>query len=75
MVRVLIATAMGALLGYFFQGYTDYVAVFGKVYANLLMVFVISLLLFSMIATIINIGDMKTLGSIGETDDWNRWRS
>ena len=65
MVRVLTATAMGAILGCFFQGHTDYVVIFGKIYANLLMAFVIPLLLFSIIATIINIGDLKTLGSIG----------
>ncbi|MDK6233447.1 dicarboxylate/amino acid:cation symporter [Aerococcus sanguinicola] len=65
MVRVLTATAMGAVLGFIFMGHTDYVVVFGKVYANLLMAFVIPLLVFSIVATIINIGDMKTLGSIG----------
>ncbi len=65
MVRVLTATALGAIVGLVFMGHTDYVVIFGRVYANLLQAFVIPLLLFSIISTVMSLNDMKTLGSMG----------
>lgn len=65
MVRVLTATALGAIVGLVFMGHTDYVVIFGRVYANLLQAFVIPLLLFSIISTVMSLSDMKTLGSMG----------
>ena len=52
MIRILLATAMGAIVGLIFKGSTDYVAIFGRVFASLLQAFVIPLLLFSIITTV-----------------------
>ena len=65
MYRVLTATAMGVVVGLIFAGHTEYVVVFGRVYANLLQAFVIPLLFFSIISTVSSLNDMNTLGSIG----------
>ena len=65
MYRILTATVFGAILGFIFMGHTEYVVVFGRVYANLLKAFVVPLLFFSIIATVASLKSMDKLGSLG----------
>ncbi len=65
MIRILLATAMGAVVGLIFKGYTDYVAIFGRVFASLLQAFVFPLLLFSIITTVSSLESTEKLGSLG----------
>lgn len=65
MYRVLAATVMGAIVGLIFKGHTEYVVVFGRVYANLLKAFVVPLLVFSIITTVSSLQSTNKLGSLG----------
>ena len=65
MIRILLATAMGAIVGLIFKGATDYVAIFGRVFASLLQAFVIPLLLFSIITTVASLESSEKLRSMG----------
>lgn len=65
MYRVLTATALGVIVGLIFAGHTEYVVVFGRVYANVLQAFVIPLLFFSIISTVSSLEDVSKLGSLG----------
>lgn len=65
MIRILLATAMGAIVGLIFKGSTDYVAIFGRVFASLLQAFVIPLLLFSIITTVASLESSEKLRSMG----------
>lgn len=65
MIRILLATAMGALLGLVFRGSTDYVSIFGRVFSSLLQAFVIPLLLFSIITTVASLESTEKLRSLG----------
>lgn len=64
-VRILTATAMGAILGFVFKGHTSYIETFGRIYARTLQVVVIPLLLFSIVNTVASLKNMKALTSIG----------
>ena len=63
--RVLIATALGIVVGVAFKGHTDYVAAFGDVWSNAIAAIVVPLLLFSVIASITNLGESIKLRSVG----------
>ncbi|MBT1178827.1 dicarboxylate/amino acid:cation symporter [Bifidobacterium vespertilionis] len=63
--RVLIATALGIVVGVAFKEHTDYVAAFGDVWSNAIAAIVVPLLLFSVIASITNLGESLKLRSIG----------
>lgn len=65
MVRILLATGLGAVVGLIFKGYTEYVAIFGRIYANLLQAFVIPLLIVSIISTVSSLKSTKELSSTG----------
>ncbi|MBG9986169.1 dicarboxylate/amino acid:cation symporter [Facklamia sp. DSM 111018] len=65
MYRVLTATLLGVIVGYLFMGHTDYVVVFGRVYANLLKAFVVPLLFFSIISTVSSLQSIEKLGKLG----------
>lgn len=65
LTRVLVATALGLVIGFIFQGYTEYLGAIGQIYVNLLKAMVVPLLLFSIISTVISLDDLKTLRSIG----------
>ena len=65
MIRILLATAMGAIVGLIFKGATDYVAIFGRVFISLLQAFVIPLLLFSIITTVASLESTEKLRSMG----------
>ena len=66
MIRILLATALGALVGIIFKGHTEYVAIFGHVFASLLQAFVIPLLLFSIINTVASLESTEKLRSLGK---------
>ncbi|RSX50070.1 dicarboxylate/amino acid:cation symporter [Bifidobacterium callimiconis] len=63
--RVLLATVLGIGLGVIFKGHTDYVAAFGTVWSNVISAIVVPLLLFSIIASITNLGESIRLKNIG----------
>lgn len=63
--QVLLATVLGVVLGLVFKGYTEYVAIFGHIYANLLKAIVVPLLFFSIISTVASLEDTKSLTTIG----------
>ncbi|NMM99763.1 sodium:dicarboxylate symporter [Bifidobacterium sp. DSM 109958] len=63
--RVLIATALGIVVGVAFKEHTDYVAAFGDVWSNAIAAIVVPLLLFSVIASITNLGESLKLRSVG----------
>lgn len=65
MYRILTATLIGVIVGYIFMGHTEYVVVFGRVYANLLKAFVVPLLFFSIIDTVSSLKSMEKLSSLG----------
>ncbi len=65
LVRVLAAAAIGLVIGLIFSGHTTPLAAIGQIYVNLLLAFVVPLLLFSIIKTIISLEDLSTLRSIG----------
>ncbi|MCI5775226.1 MAG: dicarboxylate/amino acid:cation symporter [Aerococcus sp.] len=64
-IRVLTATAMAVVVGLVFKGHTEYIALFGHIFANILKAFVIPFLLFSVTATVSSIGSLSKLGTIG----------
>ncbi|WEV53000.1 dicarboxylate/amino acid:cation symporter [Bifidobacterium sp. ESL0704] len=63
--RVIIATVLGIVMGLIFKGHTDYVAAFGTVWSNAIGAIVVPLLLFSVIASITNLGSSLRLKNIG----------
>ncbi|OZG57635.1 sodium:dicarboxylate symporter [Bifidobacterium tissieri] len=63
--RVLLATVLGIGMGVIFKGHTDYVAAFGTVWSNVISAIVVPLLLFSIIASITNLGESVRLRNIG----------
>lgn len=66
MIRILLATALGALVGIIFKGHTEYVAIFGHVFASLLQAFVIPLILFSIITTVASLESTTKLRTLGK---------
>ncbi|AMB99984.1 sodium:dicarboxylate symporter [Aerococcus urinaehominis] len=65
LVRVLVATVLGAALGLLLPGTTEYIGAIGQIYVNLLKALVVPLLLVSIIHTVISLEDFATLRSIG----------
>ena len=66
MIRILLATALGIIVGVLFKGHTEYVAIFGHIFTNLLQAFVIPLLLFSIITTVASVESIAKLKSLGK---------
>ena len=64
-LRTIIATVFGIAVGLIFQGHTTYVAAFGSVWSNAISAIVVPLLLFSIIASITNLGESVRLKNIG----------
>ncbi|MCI1915546.1 MAG: dicarboxylate/amino acid:cation symporter [Bifidobacteriaceae bacterium] len=64
-LRTIIATVFGIVVGAAFQGHTTYVAAFGSVWSNAISAIVVPLLLFSIIASITNLGESVRLKNIG----------
>ncbi|RSX54712.1 dicarboxylate/amino acid:cation symporter [Bifidobacterium samirii] len=63
-MRVIIATVLGIVLGIIAAGHTTYVAVAGTVWSQVMSAVVVPLLLFSVIASITNLGESVRLRSI-----------
>lgn len=64
-VRTLVALGLGIIIGLLFQGHTEYVSIFGRVFTRLISVIVLPLLFFgilSNIASLDNINRLKRLG-------------
>ena len=55
-VRVIVATVLGIAVGLAFKDHVDFVAAFGDVRANAIQAIVVPLLVFSVIASITNLG-------------------
>lgn len=63
--RVILGSILGIGVGFIFKGATEYVGIFGEIYANLLFALVIPLLLTSVIKVVVsseNIAKLKSLG-------------
>lgn len=63
--RVISGAALGLILGFFFKNQTEYLAVFGRIYANLLFAMVIPLLLTSVIKIMVSSESLQKLKSMG----------
>lgn len=64
-LRTIIATAFGIIVGIAFQGHTTFVEAFGTVWSHAISAIVVPLLLFSIIASITNLGESVRLKNIG----------
>lgn len=63
--RTIIAMAFGLVIGFLFQGQTEYVSVFGRIYTRLISSVVVPLLFFSIISSIASLNNLKRLKSLG----------
>lgn len=63
--RVIIATALGIIMGVTFKDHTTFIAAFGEIWSNAIGAIVVPLLLFSVIASITNLGSSLRLKNIG----------
>ena len=64
-IRVISGSILGIILGFFFKENTEYIGVFGRIYANLLFAMVIPLLLASVIKIVISTENLSNLKSMG----------
>ena len=64
-MRVISGSILGIILGFFFKESTEYIGVFGRIYANLLFSVVIPLLLASVIKIVISTENLANLKSMG----------
>lgn len=64
-LRTIIATAFGIVVGLVFQGHTTLIAAVGSIWSNVISAIVVPLLLFSIIASITNLGESVRLRNIG----------
>lgn len=63
-MNVIIATALGIILGIAAQGHTSYVAIVGTIWSQVISAIVVPLLLFSVIASVTNLGESIRLRGI-----------
>lgn len=63
--RTLIAAVLGIIVGFIFKGSTEYVKIFGSIYANLLFAIVIPLLFTSIVSTVVSLESIEKIRSIG----------
>src|SRR5690625_1031519 len=63
--RVISGAVLGLILGFFFKNQTEYLSVFGRIYANLLFAMVIPLLLTSVIKIMVSSESLQKLKSMG----------
>lgn len=61
----IIGLGLGLIIGFVFQGYTEYVTLFGQGFTRLIYVMVVPLLFFSIISSISNLNDTRKLKSLG----------
>lgn len=63
-MRVIIATVFGIILGIIVKGHTTYIAVVGSIWSQVISAVVVPLLLFSVIASVTNLGESIRLRGI-----------
>lgn len=63
--RTLIAAVLGIIVGFIFKGSTEYVKIFGSIYANLLFAIVIPLLFTSIVSMVVSLESIEKIRSIG----------
>lgn len=66
-LRVALATAFGILVGVIAQGHTEYVAVFGSIWSQVIAAIVVPLLLFSVISSITSLSESIRLRAMATT--------
>ncbi len=64
-IRILGAMAAGAVIGIVFQGHTDWVVPFGKIYVTVLAAIVIPLIAVSILSSVTSLGSVQQLKGIG----------
>ncbi|MDY3006356.1 dicarboxylate/amino acid:cation symporter [Anaerococcus porci] len=64
-IRVISGAILGIILGFLFKDSTEYIGVFGRIYANLLFALVIPILLASVIKIVISTENLANLRSMG----------
>ncbi|MCI1211419.1 dicarboxylate/amino acid:cation symporter [Bifidobacterium tibiigranuli] len=64
-IRVIVATALGIVVGVAFKEHVEFVAAFGEVWAHAISAIVVPLLVFSVISSITGLGESVRLRSIG----------
>ena len=63
--RTILAAILGIIVGFIFKGNTEYVKVFGSIYANLLFAIVIPLLFTSIVSTVVSLESIEKMKKIG----------
>lgn len=63
--RTIVAAILGIIVGFIFKGNTEYVKVFGSIYANLLFAIVIPLLFTSTVSTVVSLESIEKMKKIG----------
>ncbi|MDU3124643.1 MAG: dicarboxylate/amino acid:cation symporter [Finegoldia magna] len=63
--RTIVAAILGIIVGFIFKGNTEYVKVFGSIYANLLFAIVIPLLFTSIVSTVVSLESIEKMKKIG----------
>ena len=64
--RTILAAILGIIVGFIFKGNTEYVKVFGSIYANLLFAIVIPLLFTSIVSTVVSLERIEKMNKIGK---------
>ena len=64
-IRTIIALILGGIVGFGFRDNTMYVAMFGRIYVNLISAIVVPLIAISIIKSVINLDSTTKLKSIG----------
>jgi Na+/H+-dicarboxylate symporter len=65
LIGIVIAIVVGALVGGFLPGFAKHTHILGDIFLTLLKMVVVPLVIFSMVVGITNLGDIRSLGSIG----------
>lgn len=63
--RVISGAILGVILGFFFKESTEYIGVFGRIYANLLFALVVPILLASVIKIVVSTENLTNLRKMG----------
>ena len=63
--RTIVAAILGIIVGFIFKGNTEYVKVFGSIYANLLFAIVIPLLFTSIVSTVVSLESIEKMKKTG----------
>jgi Predicted Na+/dicarboxylate symporter len=64
-ITILAAMAAGVLVGFVFQGHTDWIVSFGKIYVTVLGAIVVPLISISILSSVTSLGSVQQLKGIG----------